>query len=144
MQTTPGQGAGLQPVHRNRSPANNLVDPLNPNLRAESGRSPNDVRDRFVANMVWTPIVGGLRGWWNSLTNGWGISPIFHAQSGLPFTLGVPGSNPAGALSGPLGSGVARLPFLRNTYTYPRPFYCRYTRFEAHSVRGPLLLRTAE
>ena len=28
----------------------------------------------------------------------------------------------AGALSGPLGSGVGRLPFLRNTYTYPRTF----------------------
>ncbi len=104
------------------SPANNLVDPLNPNLRAEYGRSPNDVRDRFVANMVWTPIVGGLQGWRNSLTNGWGISPIFQAQSGLPFTLGVSGSNPAGALSGPLGSGVGRLPFLRNSYTYPRTF----------------------
>ncbi len=104
------------------SPTNNPIDPLNPSLRPEYGLSPNDVRDRFVANMVWTPILGNLTGWKNSVANGWGVSPIFQAQTGLPYSLGVTGSNSEGALSGPLGSGVARLPFLRNTYNYPRTF----------------------
>ena len=68
------------------SPANNVVEPAS-NLRAEYGRSPNDVRDRFMANMVWSPT-SAAAGWRKALINGWGISPIFQAQSGLPFTLG--------------------------------------------------------
>ncbi|HEX6495278.1 MAG TPA: TonB-dependent receptor [Acidobacteriaceae bacterium] len=111
------------------SPANNVVNPQNPNLRAEYGLSPNDVRNRFVANMVYSPTFQ-LSGWKNSLASGWGLSPIFQAQSGLPYTIGTSGTFggdtalgiPAASLAGPLGSGVSRFPGLRNSYTYPRTF----------------------
>lgn len=99
------------------SPFNSPLDPMNP--RADYASSNNDVRDRFVFNAVYQPAfqVSGLKRY---LANGWTLAPIFQAQSGLPFTLSATGSAAGSANSGPLGTGVSRLPGLRNSYNNPR------------------------
>jgi outer membrane receptor protein involved in Fe transport len=112
------------------SPSNNELDPTN--QRADYGVGANDVRDRFVANAVYTPTFA-VSGPKKYLVNGWILSPIFQAQTGLPFQGSVGGtccgtatSNPPGKAiafgSGPLGTGISRLPGLRNSYNYPRTF----------------------
>ncbi len=97
------------------SPSNSPLDPANP--KADYGLSSNDVRNRFVVNAVYTPSFR-VSGWQNRLANGWGLSGMFQAQAGLPFTLGTNGAQ-LGAFSGPLGTGINRLPYMRNTFNYP-------------------------
>lgn len=99
------------------SPSNNVLNPAD--QRADYGISANDVRDRFTANAVYSPVFGGS-GYKRRIVNGWTIAPVFQAQTGLPVTGSVSGA--LGAFSGPLGTGVNRLPGLRNTFNYPRTF----------------------
>jgi outer membrane receptor protein involved in Fe transport len=100
------------------SPSNNVLNPAN--LRDDYGISANDVRERFTANAVYSPTFEGT-GFKKRLVNGWTFAPIFQAQTGLPVT-GTVGGATLGGFSGPLGTGVNRLPGLRNTYNYPRTF----------------------
>ncbi|MBI3683770.1 MAG: TonB-dependent receptor [Acidobacteria bacterium] len=70
----------------------------------EKGLSPEDLRHRFFLASVWDVPVGRGRRWLGggilgSLTGGWQISPIFTAQTGLPYTPGVAG-NPANTTGG--------------------------------------------
>ena len=106
------------------SPSNNQLDPSN--QRADYGIGNNDVRNRFVANAVYEPSFG-VTGYWKYLANGWTLAPIFQAQSGLPITGSVGGTccgsgSQIAFGSGPMGTGVGRLPGFRNTYNYPRAF----------------------
>lgn len=76
------------------------------------GNSNMDVRNRFVFSAHWSPRVN-VRGWLKPIADGWNISPIFQAQTGLPYTAGTSGqrAGSGAALSGPLGAGGApRLP----------------------------------
>lgn len=98
------------------SPGNTYVDPAD--IRADYAPSANDVRSRFVMNAVISPEFKFQGYAKRLLANGWTLSPIFQAQTGLPYTLGTTGST-LGAFSGPLGTGVARLPGLRDSYRYP-------------------------
>jgi hypothetical protein len=107
------------------SPSNNELDPTNQG--ADYGIGANDVRDRFVANAVYSPTFAAT-GYKKYLVNGWTVAPIFQAQTGLPFTGSVggtccgSGANQIAFGSGPLGTGVNRLPGLRDSYSYPRTF----------------------
>lgn len=106
------------------SPSNNQLDPTN--QRADYGISANDVRNRLAANAVYSPVFPAS-GYKKYLVNGWTLAPIFQAQSGLPFTGSVGGTccgtgTQIAFGSGPQGTGVNRLPGLRNTYSYPRTF----------------------
>ncbi len=69
-------------------------------IALEKGNSIFDVRQRFVgsvvANSPWK-----VDGWAGYLLNGWQLSPIYQAQTGLPYSLVVSGSAPGG-----LGGGI--------------------------------------
>ena len=61
--------------------------------------SPEDLRHRFFLSSVWDLPFGKDRAWLSRgflgyVAGGWQLSPIFTAQTGLPFTPAVPG-NPA-------------------------------------------------
>jgi hypothetical protein len=98
------------------SPGNTYLDPAD--IRADYGPSANDVRSRFVFNAVFSPT-WNVKSYVSRLfANGWTLAPVFQAQTGLPYTPGTTGST-LGAFSGPLGTGVTRLPGLRDSYRYP-------------------------
>lgn len=69
----------------------------NNSIRADLGPTPWDISNNFNASAVyqlhlpdWTRWRGRVS---NFLIGGWQLSGIFIAQSGLPFTIGNPGSN---------------------------------------------------
>ncbi len=68
-------------------------------LAPEKALSPEDLRHRFFLSSVWDLPFGKDRAWLSRgflgyVAGGWQLSPIFTAQTGLPFTPAVPG-NPA-------------------------------------------------
>lgn len=70
----------------------------------EKARSPEDLRHRFFTASVWDLPFGKGRRWTQTgalahLLGGWQLSPIFTAQTGLPFTPAVAG-NPANTTGG--------------------------------------------
>jgi hypothetical protein len=65
----------------------------------EKARSPEDLRHRFFTASVWDLPFGKGSGPWSHVLRGWQLSPIFTAQTGLPFTPGVAG-NPANTTGG--------------------------------------------
>ncbi|HLY59461.1 MAG TPA: TonB-dependent receptor [Terriglobia bacterium] len=69
------------------------------NIAGEYGNSNNNVPNRFVFNMVLNDPwhVKGPLGY---LANGWQVSPIFQAQSGLDYSIGTSGTAPGSASSG--------------------------------------------
>ena len=101
------------------SDTNDLLDPFN--IKQEYGNSIYDVPLRSVFSaVIGTPWkTSGALGY---LVNGWQISPIYSAQSGLPYSLTTNGNAPGGLSSGVNGSG-GRLGIAvigRNTFRYPR------------------------
>jgi hypothetical protein len=92
------------------------------NIKEEYGPSIFDVPHRFVFNAV-IDAPWKVNGWQGYFLNGWQFSPIFQAQSGLPYTLTTSGSAPGGASSGSVNGsgGTNRLDIMgRNSYRYPR------------------------
>jgi Carboxypeptidase regulatory-like domain/TonB dependent receptor len=86
---------------QNSSTFTDLNDLLVPNnIKLEKGNSIFDVRHRFVASAVanspWKVI-----SWPGYLANGWQLSPIYQAQTGLPYSLLTSGNAPGG-----LGGGI--------------------------------------
>jgi outer membrane receptor protein involved in Fe transport len=111
---------------------NSVLNPFD--LRGEYSRSNFDIRDRFTFAAIWSPNYyhGGSR-WLGYLANGFTISPLVVASSGVPFTPTVSGSAPSqtiagvtyvapGGASGALvDSGTNRVPFLgSNSFQLPR------------------------
>jgi hypothetical protein len=101
--------------------------PLNPfDLSLEEGRSNLDIPHRFVASAVWTPgIPFGLKeskvG--RAIFNGWTISPIVMAQSGVAYSANISGFGPSSIAGGITGSGaLGRIPILyeRNAFRQPK------------------------
>lgn len=100
-----------------KSPTN-ILEPNN--MALEYGNSNNDVRQRLVFH-------GSLRttwhkhGWRGYVANDWGLAPVVAWQTGLPYTLGVGGSAPGGAIFGVNGAGgPSRLNIIqRNSYRFP-------------------------
>jgi Carboxypeptidase regulatory-like domain/TonB-dependent Receptor Plug Domain len=102
------------------SDTNDLFAPNN--IKGEYGNSIYDIRHRFVVSAVaqspWKHA-----GWLGYLTDDWQLSPIFQAQTGLPFTAGTQGNAPGGVPGGGgvNGSGGSfRTDALgRNTFRFP-------------------------
>jgi hypothetical protein len=127
------------------SDTNDLLIPGN--LRGEYGNSIYDVRHRLVISAVAT-APWKKSGWLGYITNGWQISPIFQAQSGLPYSLATSGNAPNGERfngGGINGSGGAfRVDVIgRNTFRMP-PTYVQDLRlskqFSFHERYGVELL----
>jgi hypothetical protein len=118
------------------SDTNDLYNPFN--LPGEYGNSIYDIRHRFVANAV-VESPWKKEGWVGYLTNGWQLSPIFQAQSGLPFTLTTSGNAVGGIGGGVNGSngstgspGFFRIDATgRNTFRQP-PTYVQDLRLSKH------------
>jgi hypothetical protein len=98
---------------------NNFFDPANPRL--DYGNSNFDVRQRFVASVIYQPTYK-FQGVVGRLLNDYSISPIVAVQTGLPYTIGVSGNSPVGAGTGINGTGaLGRIAELgRNTSSFPR------------------------
>jgi hypothetical protein len=63
-----------------------LLDPFNPKL--DYGYADFDTRHRFVGSFNWDlPFHKSATGWKHQALNGWTLTGIFQARSGLPFTL---------------------------------------------------------
>ena len=55
-------------------------------LRCERGRSMFDIPHRFTVSANWTPIVNLQNRFLSVMARGWGLSTVFTAQSGRPFS----------------------------------------------------------
>ena len=101
------------------SDTNDLLDPFN--IRKEYGNSNFDIRQRSVLSaIIGTPWKKeGALGY---LVNGWQLSPLYQAQSGLPYSLTTSGSAPGGLSGGINGSGgrTGIDVIGRNTFRMPR------------------------
>lgn len=112
---------------------NNVLNPFD--LAAEYSRSNFDIRDRYSFAAIWNPeYYHGQNRWVGYLANGFTISPLVIASSGVPFTPTVGSGNaPSQTIAGvtyvaPNGAGGAladggtnRVPFLGpNSFQLPR------------------------
>ena len=111
---------------------NSVLNPFN--LGGEYSRSNFDIRDRFTFAAIWSPdYYHGPNRWLGHLANGFTISPLVAASSGVPFTPTVSGSAPSQTIAGvtyvaPAGAsgaladgGTNRVPFLgSNSFQMPR------------------------
>ncbi|HEY0265033.1 MAG TPA: TonB-dependent receptor [Granulicella sp.] len=63
----------------------------NDKIRADYGRTPFDIRNRFTGNFVYEPKITSWTGWTSRpaklLLDGWQVSGLFKANSGLPVNL---------------------------------------------------------
>ncbi|MGC1417772.1 MAG: TonB-dependent receptor [Candidatus Acidiferrum sp.] len=111
---------------------NNVLNPFD--LGAEYSRSNFDIRDRFSFGAIWSPsYYHGDNRWVGYLANGFTISPLIVASSGIPLTPSVSGSAPSQTIAGvtyvaPQGAtgnsldddGTTRVPFLGpNSFQLP-------------------------
>jgi hypothetical protein len=115
------------------SATNNVLNPFN--LAGEYSRSNFDIRDRFSFAGIWSPdYYHGDKRWLGYLANGFTISPLVIASSGVPFTPtvsnsapsprtvnGITYNAPAGAGGALADGGSTRVPFLGpNSFQLPR------------------------
>jgi hypothetical protein len=100
-----------------KSPTN-ILEPNN--MALEYGNSNTDVRQRLVVHGTFR-TTWHKRGLLGYVGNDWGIDPVVAWQTGLPYTLGVNGSAPGGAIFGVNGAGgPSRLNIIqRNSYRFP-------------------------
>jgi len=112
-------------------PSYSALDPTNP--QADYGNSNTDVRQRFVAAIVYQPQTH-FHGIMEQVLGGWRIAPLLQMQTGVPFTPSVSSSafyNVIGATGASVslagtgvngdGSSANRPPWIdRNTYNYPK------------------------
>jgi len=112
---------------------NNVLNPFN--LADEYSRSNFDIRDRFTFAAIWSPdYYHGDTKWLGYVANGFTISPLIVASSGVPFTPSVSGSAPSQTIAGVTyvaaqgatgnsldDDGTTRVPFLgANSFQMPR------------------------
>lgn len=98
--------------------ANDLYSPNN--LKELYGNSIYDVPNRFIVTAIYT-LPFHASGWRGQLLNGWGLSPVFQEQNGLPYSLVTSGKPTAGISSSINGYGGATIigAVGRNTYRLP-------------------------
>jgi hypothetical protein len=101
---------------------NNVLNPSD--LSLEQGRSNFEIRHRFVANAIWSPMSGSANGMMKTIVSGFTIAPTLSISSGVPYTASLTGNTPntARISTGVLGAGGSnRLPNLpRNAYLLPK------------------------
>ena len=90
--------------------ANNVLNPFD--LGLEDGTSNFEIRHRFVANAIWSPIVGSNGTMMNTIFSGFTMAPTFSVTSGVPYTAVLTGNTPntARVLTGVLGAGGTQPP----------------------------------
>jgi hypothetical protein len=102
--------------------SNNVLNPYE--LALEDGRSNFEIRHRFVANAIWSPLSEGGGGALRSIVSGFTIAPTLAVSSGVPYTATLTGNTPntARISTGVLGAGgTNRLPSVeRNAYLLPK------------------------
>ena len=110
---------------QNESTFSDTNDLLIPScLKCEYGSSIFDVRQRLALNLIYQ-FPWDVKGFWGYLANGWQVSPIFQAQTGLPYSLltsGTPSLNGVSGIGSSInGSGGANRLFEtgRDTFRYP-------------------------
>ena len=87
---------------------NNWFDPWG-NPQANYGNSAFNVPNRFVA---WALLnyPGRSRNWLGYLANDWHLNPVLQIQNGLPYTIGISGTQPSTSYGGytysAAGSGI--------------------------------------
>jgi hypothetical protein len=111
---------------------NNVLNPFD--LGSEYSRSNFDIRDRFSFSAIWSPnYYHGDKRWLGYLANGFTISPLIIASSGVPLTPTVSGSAPSQTIAGVTyvaaqgatgnsldDDGTTRVPFLgSNSFQLP-------------------------
>ncbi len=77
------------------------------NLALEKGPSNHDVRNSFVASLVWIPVYFKQNRFLDTILDGWTISPIVKIYSGSPFTITTGTDNNADGVSGDRANQVA-------------------------------------
>ena len=101
--------------------------PLSPNnIAQDRGNSTFDVRNRFLAAIVYQPQFFASSDS-NKILHwalfGWTIAPVQTISSGLPFSGNVSGSGPGTSLGIIGANGSGRTPFLgRDTFRFPNIF----------------------
>lgn len=82
---------------------NDPFDPFNQTL--DHGKSVNNIPQRFVGNLSWSPVLKSDNRIVSLLLNDWSFAPIVTLQSGIPYSYVVSGGAPGGILSTLNGSG---------------------------------------
>jgi hypothetical protein len=100
-----------------KSPTN-ILEPNN--MALEHGNSNTDIRQRLTVHATLA-TTWHYTGWKGALLNDYIAAPVVAWQTGLPYTLGVGGSAPGGAIYGINGAGgPSRLNIIqRNSYRFP-------------------------
>jgi hypothetical protein len=100
--------------------------PLSPaNIAQDRGNSTFDVRNRFLATVIYQPQYFAnndhkIAHW---VLYGWTIAPVQTISSGQPFSGGVSGSGPGTTLGVIGANGSGRVPFLgRDNFRFPNIF----------------------
>jgi Carboxypeptidase regulatory-like domain/TonB dependent receptor len=99
--------------------------PSNPlDLSVDHGPADFDARHTFTAGAVWSPdFHSSNRGLARSIFNGFTVSTVLFARSGLPYSAGVGGAPAGGVRAGITGGGLpglSRFPlFSRNAFRLP-------------------------
>jgi hypothetical protein len=103
-----GHAMDWNPNESSHAAGNDLLDPANPGL--EYGVSNQDIRHSLGLTAIYRPPwkLTGLAG---KFANGWMLSGVLHARSGLPYTMRTTGSLPklftaSGAAIAGLGPGM--------------------------------------
>lgn len=83
-------------------------DPYDPfNQRLDYGKSVDNIPQRFVGSLIWSPTVKTGNRVADLVLNQWSIAPIATLQSGIAYSYIVSGGAPGGILSTLNGSGGA-------------------------------------
>ena len=128
----------LQPAQNNGNLPRNSFD-----LAAERGNSDFDIRHRASVNFIYEPNIGRGRDHYNEgfvgrLLEGWELSGIISAQTGLPYDIfGLTDADHTGeyarvTIIGPLGQPKGT----DKTYTGPNPAGLETTPFDAQPNAG--------
>ncbi len=100
---------------------NDQTDPFS--VKPDYGRSANDIPQRFVGGITFSPTFHLANKYAALAANGWTLAPVWTVQSGVPYSYGVSGgtSIPGGAATynGSGGSGGGSAEFV-NFQAYPQ------------------------
>lgn len=113
--------------------------PLNPfDLSQETGLADFDIPHRFVASVVWNPVIfsdASNNRVGRAIFNGWTIAPIVQIASGRPISPFLSGSTPA--CRAPLGCAGVILPDASSSGIFGAGGANRFPLFARNSFRLP-------
>ncbi|HEX7157558.1 MAG TPA: TonB-dependent receptor [Edaphobacter sp.] len=114
------------------------------NMTREQGRSDLDMRNRFVASLVWQPTVQNGNAWVRYAANGWTLAGTATEQTGFPVTAFMsnnPGSGvyttSTGATTKAAGFDGSATGAANNTFNSPGSAYGRAPQVSRNGFAGP-------